>query len=477
MYRKLISVLAVFLAVLAGCRAIESAREAQDEVVGAAQDDARRGGVSRFNPDGRSLSSLVDYAVTNRPSFASAALAVDGARIAMREIAADAPLLSDHPWNAPHLSASVSYSERTEPQTSEDFRFKTEKGSLSAALSLDLLVYDFGRYDARARAQAERVLAAELDLVNEGYSVFCEVSDSYFTLLEKQALAEVALTNVHECAVRAEYAKELLENGEAKALDLLRAKLDLAKAVEGCVNATNALRTAGADFLKAVGADASGGTPPGGWKMGAALNSVKRGFGETSSTAEEIFELARTNAPAMRIVRAKLRAASADVDYAIANVMPSVSASASLSWTDPVWAFGWGVNAVQSLFEGFRKTSAIDRAVASMRQAERSVVDAEQQLSRDVELAVAARDNAREARRTAGDSLKTARENLDLVRRQFELGDANRIDFTAALADYIEAMGARVSAFYRGQRAEAAIFALAGMYPVYDEGNLTEEGE
>ena len=90
---------------------------------------------------------------------------------------------------------------------------------------------------------------------------------------------------------------------------------------------------------------------------------------------------------------------------------------------------------------------------------------------------MAARDNAREARRTAGDSLRTARENLDLVRRQYELGEANRVDFTEALSDYIEAMGARVSAFYRGQRAEAALFALTGMYPVYDEKNLTEEKE
>ena len=477
MYRSLIFIFAAFISAFAGCRAIERAREAQGEVAEVSSDSAQRGEPARFSPDERPLRSIVEYAITNRPSFASAVLAVDDARAAMREIAADAPLLSDHPWNAPHLSVSASYSERSESQPAEDFRFKTQKGALSAALSLDLLIYDFGRYGARARAQAERVLAAELGLVNEGYSVFGEVSESYFALLEKQALVEVALTNAHECAVRVEYAKERLDNGEAKTLDLLRAKLDLAKAAESCVNATNALLAAGAEFLKSVGADASCGMPSGGWHLGAGLHSVKRGFADTSATADEIFELARTNSPAMRIVRARLRAASADVDYAIANTLPSVSASASLSWTDPLWAFGWGLNAVQSVFEGFRKTTAIDRAVISMRQAERAVVEAEQILSRDVELAVAARDNAREAMRTAGNSLRTASENLDLVRRQFELGEVNRVEFTEALSDYIEAMGGRVSAFYRGQCAEAAIFALTGMYPVYDEKNQTEEEE
>ena len=132
---------------------------------------------------------------------------------------------------------------------------------------------------------------------------------------------------------------------------------------------------------------------------------------------------------------------------------------------------------MQSLFEGFRKTSQIDKATVAMRQAEKAVEEAEQKLSRDVEVAVAARDNAREALATARDTLKTAVENLDLVRRQFELGEANRVDFTEALSDYVEALGGRVSAFYRGQRAEAALFALAGAYPAYDEGNVTEEDE
>lgn len=468
---------AAFLAVLAGCCAIERARDAQRDVADAALDDARRRAVRRFDPAGRTLAEVVAFAVTNRPSYARAAYAVDAARIAMREIAADAPLVSDRPWNSPHLSMSGSYSERTLAQSARGFSFKTEKGSPSAALSLDLLIYDFGRYGARARAQADRVVAAELELANEGSVAFGEVCESYFTLLEKQALAEVAATNMHECAVRVEYAKERFENGEAKPLDLMRARLDLAKAAESCVGATNALLSAGADFLKSIGGEASGGMPPGGWRLGATLNSARRGFGDTFLPADEIFEFARTNAPAMRVLRARLRAASADVDYAIANTMPSVSASASMAWTDPLWTFGWGASAVQSLFEGFRKTSQIDKATVAMRQAEKAVEEAEQKLSRDVEVAVAARDNAREALATARDTLKTAVENLDLVRRQFELGEANRVDFTEALSDYVEALGGRVSAFYRGQRAEAALFALAGAYPAYDEGNVTEEDE
>ena len=76
-------------------------------------------------------------------------------------------------------------------------------GNASAGLSLDILVYDFGRNRARANAQVERVVSAEYALVSEGYAVFEEVSEAYFTLMARDALLEVAQTNAAECAHKA----------------------------------------------------------------------------------------------------------------------------------------------------------------------------------------------------------------------------------------------------------------------------------
>ena len=134
-----------------------------------------------------------------------------------------------------------------------------------------------------------------------------------------------------------------------------------------------------------------------------------------------------------------------------------------------MWAYHWGASAVQSLFQGFRKTTAVDRARVSLERAEADVVRIEQELSRDIELAVAERDNAREARVRAEESLRQARENFDVVRSRYDVGDASRIDFVTAITAMAEAMGGAVRAFYSGQRAEAAIFKLTGEYPVFDE--------
>ena len=164
------------------------------------------------------------------------------------------------------------------------------------------------------------------------------------------------------------------------------------------------------------------------------------------------------------------------MDYAVANLMPSVSASLSLNWTDPLWYWRWGVDAVQSLFTGFRKTTAVDRARVALESAAAAVAHEEQQLSKDLELAIAERDNAAEALRTAIVYVKQARENLETVKAQYEVGDVSRVDFTDAVSEYTKALGERIRAFYRGQVAEASLFRLLGLPPAYiEEQWITED--
>lgn len=460
---------------VAGCRTVLDARRAQDEVA------AVGGGASRdkgaVNLAGFSLEALVDYALTNRPAMVSAALAVEDARLAMKEIAADAPVASMTPWNAAHLSASLGYSESSKSAHLSDLKAKTIKGKATGALSLDLLLWDFGRNAAKARAQAENVLAAELTLAQQGYTVFAEVSAAYFALLQNEALHEVASSNVVQYAEHLAQAEDRFEQGEAQRLDVLRAKLDLARAAESEVAASNDVVVAGARLMAALGVDASRGDFRSvlGERDGG-LERAMRIFADTDESAKAAFEFARTNAPSMQVARAKLRAASAQVDYAVADLMPTLSASLSLNWTDPLWYWRWGFNAAQSLFTGWRRTTAVDRAVVSLRSADVAVDGEEQALSRSLEVAVAERDNAREAFRTAEESVRQAKENLDTVVAQYEVGDVSRVEFTDAVSAYAEARGNRVKAFYRGQAAEAALFELTGREPVYADERVTEEG-
>ena len=474
-WRKSLWAAAAVTAVV-GCSTIRDAHDAQGRLAPKGDDASVDASVAKVDFHGRSLEALVEYALTNRPSVVSKALAVRDARLALKALAADAPVLSETPWTAPQLSLSAGHSE-----ASDGFMFgKGDKwstyGDPSAAISLELLVYDFGRYEAKASAQAEQVVAAELSLADEGASVFREVAEAYFNFYEKRALLSVAITNEHQYAEHLQRAEEKRSAGEANRLDVLKARLDLAKARQDVVAASNLVETTGATLMQTLGVDASRGT----WATAfgtepVGFDSVRRGFAETDEDVGAAFAFARTNTPSMRVARAKLRAASHSVDAAIADLYPSISANASLSWTDPLWVFRWGVSVSQSIFQGFRKTTAVDRAVVALESAAADVDAAEQTLSVELEKAVANRDNSREAVTSAVASVRSAAENLETVREQFAVGSASRVELSEAIADDSQARGDCITAFYDGQRAEAALFALTGRAPKFQEELIKED--
>ena len=462
-----LGVVTAIAAALAGCGAVRDAKRAQrnaaDAMTGAEVPGAA------LDLKGRTLQELVEFAHKSRPSMRSAALAVEDARLRLREIAADAPLASMTPWNALSANASLGYSESSKTAHWSDLKAKTLKSKGTGALSLDLLIWDFGRNAASVRAQTESILAAELSLEKEGYTVFGDVSTYYFELLRNEALVEVAITNLHQNAQHLAQAEDLYREGEAQQLDVLRARLDMARAAEVLVAASNDVTVAGANLMAAMGVSADRGDYLSvlGTRVPMLADKAPPAFRKTTYTVEEAFDFARTNAPSMQIARAKLRAASAQVDRAVADLFPSISASVSLNWTDPVWYWRWGVSAAQTLFTGCRKVTAVERAVVAMKSAESDVHAAEQALSRNLGIAIAERDNAMEALRTAIESVRQASENLDTVRSRFEVGDVSRVDFTDAVSAYAEALASRVKAFYRGQMAEAALFELTGTEPQY----------
>ena len=183
-----LGVVTAIAAALAGCGAVRDAKRAQRNAADAMTGAEVPGAV--LDLKGRTLQELVEFAHKSRPSMRSAALAVEDARLRLREIAADAPLASMTPWNALSANASLGYSESSKTAHWSDPKAKTLKSKGTGALSLDLLIWDFGRNAASVRAQTESILAAELSLEKEGYTVFGDVSTYYFELLRNEALVD-----------------------------------------------------------------------------------------------------------------------------------------------------------------------------------------------------------------------------------------------------------------------------------------------
>lgn len=166
-----------------------------------------------------------------------------------------------------------------------------------------------------------------------------------------------------------------------------------------------------------------------------------------------------------------------DVDWAVADLFPELKLSSSFNFADPAWNWSWAFDAAQSLFLGWRKTTAVDAAVVRMRSAAMDVEAAELSLSRDLAVAIAERDNSAASLAAARTSVRQSRENLRVADEQYRVGDASRIDYADAVADYAEALGQRVKAFYEGQLAEVRILRLVGGAPMYCHQTVQERDE
>ena len=271
----LASLLALFVA---SCATIRHADEAKDEVAPVAVPELAAE-VSRVNLIGFQLPDFVDFALTNRPEMISAALAVEDRLLAIRTVESGQSTGN----GGSHFSWHNS-------------------GRFTGSVGLELLLLDFGRYDASHRAACEDLAAAELTFAETRLAVFEEVATSYFTLLRNDALLDVARTNEWECLHHLTQATNRFANGEAKLLDVLRARLDLSEAVQSRIAASNNTVTAGAEFLRALGLSADRSSreevlvplPDG---LGAALKE----FDLSTFSVEEALAHARTNSPALMV--------------------------------------------------------------------------------------------------------------------------------------------------------------------------------
>ena len=464
--------LSAALFVVAGCETIENARAAQERNAPAGEEpDVTKDGVAtasaapRIELSGSMLPDYVAFALTNRPDVVQASLAVADAELALKQVEVDGPLV-------PHLDASGGYSRNT--ANGRHFTLSHMSGDPSGSLSLDLLVCDFGRNDAQEAEARENLAAALVALLRVRLGVFHEVSAAYFELRMRDALLEAAFTNEFQYASHLKEAQARFEAQEAQKLDVLKAKLDLTDAQLAVITASNAVTTAFADFMKALGVSADETSRDELMPKDRDVVSVAwRELDATHFSAVDGLEIAKGASPELAYLRAKLRAASALVDYRVADLFPELSLGATLSFTDRIWNFGWAFKAVQSVFEGYRRTTAVDRAVVALDSAREDLRLAEQDLSARITSAVATRDNAMKALVAAKVKVGQARENLDVVREEYGVGEASRVEFTDAVQMYTEAVCDRVKAFYSGQAAEAALLTLVGRHPVYVEEKVS----
>lgn len=434
---------------LSGCATVREAREAQKPENRLAGE--RTVTFSELGYAAGAVLSLADLeaiALSANPSVFQARQAVVSAQLAVKDIRAD---------YLPTLDASASYTRQTNNTTKRGQSFHNDGGN-EIGLSLDLLLWDFGKTDAALDQAVAKLLSAEKDLLSAENLVRYNVRKAYFELRRRIELNIVAEQSVEQYREHLEQMIAKRDAGKGAKYDCTKAEVDYNEALLEQITTANNVKTAWADLNLALGFAE---TP----EYGLGGNTM----GTFSESADELMALAREREPGLASLIAQEKAASAYVDKTIADLYPSLGLnfSATLQGSEldmpKIWNLIGAGTLTQNVFNGGRNVRAIEDAVAQLRTARSKVAEYEQQLYSQICTAALTLERAKKQREVALLSENAAKENLDVVSAQFSVGKASSLDRTDAQVSLTTARAASVTAEYDYRDAVASIaYLVAG---------------
>ena len=429
-----------------GCATVRQAREAQD---------------SRRIPAGERTVTAAELGlkaetVLTLERAAQVALTYHPAMVQARQtvVAASNGLVQAQAARAPSVGASAGYRRGTSNTAAKSGR-NTSADSYSAGVSADQLLYDFGRTAASIR-QAEASLQSAVEgLRGARNDVVYGTRVAFYELSRAQEFLGVAEETERQYVKRLGQVQALAEVGRRIKYDITKAEVDLGNARLDLINARNAVADARAALMRSLGLAEDpqcriAGCPP----------------VEVAWTLEDRLEVARRVQPGLKAVQAQVRAASAAVDGAVADLYPSLSLSGEYLWNGSAlplfWNWAGAARAGWNLFDGGRKAAAVNAAVANLRAARAQAADREQQIYLDLRTAFTQLAGAREREGLTGLIVKQAGENLNLVSERYRIGQASSVELTDAQVSLSQARANQVKARFDYQSAMAAIMRTTG---------------
>ena len=430
-------------ALLAGCTTVREARRAQRE-------DAERTVRWAETPFAAregdlAMEELAAWARTNAPAVVQARQDVVQAQIALRSVKAAF---------IPVVDGSVAYTYASKNIDPHDTKWDGD-GTWGGNVSLNWLLYDFGRTRASTRRAVAALAAADqAERAAENGAVY-GVRAACFALRRAEELHRVAVETSESYRLHRDQTKDRFDVGAAMNYEVSKAEVDYQNALLSEISASNAVETARASLALALGLAEN---------PRIALGDCS--FPEMTNDVGALMAVAATNAPALAALRAAADAAKDYVDWTICDLYPNLSFRLSFDAKGDSSPLLWNYAAVpavaQTLFSAGAKNRQIETAVAQLRAARSKLAEAEQQLFNQVLTATLSADRARKSLAVAEAALAASKENFDVVSSRYDVGKASALERTDAQVALSSAEAAVVTARYDLQDTQILLARLIG---------------
>ena len=318
-------------------------------------------------------------------------------------------------------------------------RMPVSSSDFGLGVSLDLLLYDFGRTPLRIEAAKETVLATREGLRSIEQQVLFRAVQAYMNLRRNSQFVSLRENNLRLLQQELRAARDRFEVGEVTRTDVAQAEAALALARSGLATARGNLAQAVEEFRAAIG------RAPGQLNAPQRLPALEGGI-ERSKT------VALRNHPDAIQVQHEVSSAELTVQAADAAMKPRVGLTAglrvgeSLQDSDNSRSGTVGVQMSGPIYQGGLLSSAKRRSMAVRDQTRARLLTTNLRLVQDVGNAYATLEAARASRVANQEAVRAAQVAFRGVREEANLGARTTLDVLDAEQNLLDARTNLISA-------------------------------
>ncbi|MBV8113105.1 MAG: TolC family protein [Silvibacterium sp.] len=331
--------------------------------------------------------------------------------------------------------------------------FRQTTYTFAPALTLDYIIFDFGRRADEITISKYNLIAANLQFNDTHRTVIFGVMQAYYRLLNARGQQDAAEANLKNAQTVREDSEARLNLGLATLPDVLEARSAEAQADYDLQATIGATEIAYGDLMTSLGLSPT---------VKLQVQGIKdlKVPDEITITVEKSIDLALAQRPDLMQRVAQLRAASAEIKAAHSNYLPtlSVDGDAGLartygeqyglpgiySPTQEFWNARLSLN--WTIFDGWAREQRVKRAKADQKQAAADIDAIRDQVENEVWAAYSTARTALRQQRAAAALLASATESYNAALESYRYGVRSQIDVVSAQRTLAQARTADVNA-------------------------------
>jgi outer membrane protein len=328
--------------------------------------------------------------------------------------------------------------------------------NFSGGVSANWSIFDgFGREATNSAATANAV-ASEQSFARTRQSIVFQTISFYLNVLRTQELVKVSEENLKRDQRQLERITESNRVGALSLADVYRQQSQVSADELALINAQNNFDKAKADLIALVGLDVADDYDVVDVTIPAEIDTVS--LRESAAMVRSYSSLASRALqarPDFMAAQQSLNAAQSNVNGARSSYFPTVGLFGSYNRTgDDVSnpfknsSSSWGARLSWSLFDGFRRESSVQSAIASKRNAEIQLAQAEIGVNVDVKKALLDLDASSKSYEVSLKGLRSATEDSKIAEERYNLGAGTLLDLLTANANLVNAQANKVNAVY-----------------------------